>query len=364
MKQDKAIFISQCRVFPYKNNEILVYILPFKSAFYLIFNPYHHEIHIGHIFLCLSTTYNMKKLFLFVLLFSISFSIFAQDSLSLKSYFEQKKIKPTLIADELYYSITKKGSDKKPKKGDFLKINYVGKLLNDKVFEQNQESIVFQLGLGQVQEFMDLGLEKVTSGSKTTFYVPPSMAFGERGAGDVPPNTPVMYEIELLQILSTKEYDAYILNEEQKEQVAFELRKKQQHDTDKKLINDYAISKKIKAKRSDTGLSYAITKNGKGENVKNGDQIFIEYEGFFMNGDVFDGSTKNKKPFDFVIGNQKTIAGWEEGLLNFNKGSEGFLLVPSALAYGPSGLYTNTTVVPENSCLVFKIKIVDIRKKK
>jgi hypothetical protein len=36
MKQDKAIFMSQCRAFPYKNNEMLVYILPFKTAFYLI----------------------------------------------------------------------------------------------------------------------------------------------------------------------------------------------------------------------------------------------------------------------------------------------------------------------------------------
>ncbi len=306
----------------------------------------------------------MRNKLLVVIFFGLSFGVFGQDSLSLKSYFEQKKITATLIADELYYTTTKKGNDKKPKKGDFLKINYVGKLLNDKVFEQTQDPVVFQLGLGQIQEFMDLGLEKVASGGKATFYVPPSMAFGERGAGDVPPNTPVMYEVELLQILSPKEYDAYILNEERKEQAAFELRKKQQLDTDKKLINDYAISKKIKAKRTDSGISYSVTKNGKGDNIKKGDQVFIEYEGFFMNGDAFDSSAKNKKPFEFVIGEQKTIAGWEEGLLNFNKGSEGFLLVPSAFAYGPSGLYTNTTIVPENSCLVFKIKIVDVRKKK
>jgi hypothetical protein len=39
MKQDKAIFMSQCRVFPYKNNEILIYILPFKSAYYQFFIP-------------------------------------------------------------------------------------------------------------------------------------------------------------------------------------------------------------------------------------------------------------------------------------------------------------------------------------
>jgi hypothetical protein len=52
MKQDKAIFMSQAfqkssfrgwEAFPYKNNEILVLILPFKSAFYLILIPYYKK---------------------------------------------------------------------------------------------------------------------------------------------------------------------------------------------------------------------------------------------------------------------------------------------------------------------------------
>jgi FKBP-type peptidyl-prolyl cis-trans isomerase len=305
----------------------------------------------------------MKKASIAFVCLCLSATIFAQDSLSLKSYFEQKKINPTLIADDLYYTIDKKTKGKLPKKGAFLKVNCVGRLLDGKIFEQNIEPTVFQLGFGQVQEFMDLGLENVPAGSKATFYVPPTMAFGERGAGDVPPNASVIYEVELLQILSPKEYDEYVLGEERKEQAAFELRKKEQLDTDKKLINEYAIGKKIKAKRADSGLSYSVTKSGKGDNIKAGDRISIDYEGFFMSGDAFDSSAKNRKPYEFVIGNQKTIAGWEDGLLNFNKGSEGYLLVPSALAYGPSGLYTDTVVVPENSCLVFKVKIVDVRKK-
>jgi hypothetical protein len=40
MNQDKAIFMSQCSALPHKNDEILVYILPFKSTFYLIPIPY------------------------------------------------------------------------------------------------------------------------------------------------------------------------------------------------------------------------------------------------------------------------------------------------------------------------------------
>ena len=40
MNQDKAIFMSQCSALPHKNNEILVLILPFKSAYYLFVVPY------------------------------------------------------------------------------------------------------------------------------------------------------------------------------------------------------------------------------------------------------------------------------------------------------------------------------------
>ena len=40
MNQDKAIFMSQCSALPLKNNEILVLILPFKSAYYLFIVPY------------------------------------------------------------------------------------------------------------------------------------------------------------------------------------------------------------------------------------------------------------------------------------------------------------------------------------
>jgi hypothetical protein len=39
MNQDKAIFMSQCSALPLKNNEILVLILPFKSAYYLFLVP-------------------------------------------------------------------------------------------------------------------------------------------------------------------------------------------------------------------------------------------------------------------------------------------------------------------------------------
>jgi hypothetical protein len=40
MNQDEAIFMSKCSALTHKNNEILVHILPFKSAYYLFLIPY------------------------------------------------------------------------------------------------------------------------------------------------------------------------------------------------------------------------------------------------------------------------------------------------------------------------------------
>ncbi len=305
----------------------------------------------------------MKIIYLLLFVFGFNVVANAQDSLSLKSYFESKNIKATLIADDLYYSANQSKKNVLPKKNDFVKINYKGMLLNGKVFDQSTEPTVFQVGFGQVLEGWDIGIEYLPVGSKSMLYVPAALAFGERGAGDVPANQPVMYEIEVLQILTPAQYDAYTADIEKKEQAAFELRKKQQLDADKKIINEYAIARKLKTKRTDSGLSYVITKAGKGDNAKKGDALSIEYEGLFLSNESFDNSAKNKKPFDFQLGEKKVIEGWEEGLAYFNKGSEGVLLVPSALAYGPGGLYTDTVVIPENSVLVFKIKVIDVKRK-
>jgi FKBP-type peptidyl-prolyl cis-trans isomerase FkpA len=62
------------------------------------------------------------------------------------------------------------------------------------------------------------------------------------------------------------------------------------------------------------------------------------------------------------LGTKKVIAGWEEGLKYFNKGSEGYLLIPSKLGYGATPLDDGKTIVPSNSVLIFKIQVIDVVK--
>jgi len=171
----------------------------------------------------------------------------------------------------------------------------------------------------------------------------------------------LIFEVELEDILDIDAYDRYMEAQEAKERAAFERRMEEQFDTDKKLISQYIKSNKLKAKQTASGLSYVITKKGKGKNTaKAGDLLEVQYEGFLLDGEPFDQSNSDK-PYEVTLGNGKVIKGWEEGLQYFKRGAEGWLLIPSKLAYGPRPIIEETVNVPANSVLIFKIKVVRLQ---
>ncbi|MEN9610224.1 MAG: hypothetical protein RLZZ628_1038 [Bacteroidota bacterium] len=304
--------------------------------------------------------------FLLISLF-LSLHLSAQDAAqSIESYLSDKKINPKKIKEGLYMSVELEGKGAPAKIGNYLKINYVGKLLNEKIFDVSpkNEPFVFRLGYRQVISGWETAISTLKMGSKVTLFMNPNWGYGSTGADEtVPPNAPLIFEIELLDAMSDMEYDKYMKQTEVKARAEFEAKQTQQFIEDKKLIDAYASSKKLKINHLPSGLSYVITKNGKGIMPKAGDELVVHYEGSFLDGQVFD-ATKGKKPFQFVLGFKKAIAGWEEGLKFFNKGSEGFLLIPSKLGYGATPLDDGKTVVPSNSVLIFKIQIMDVSKPK
>merc|ERR1712112_610629 len=80
------------------------------------------------------------------------------------------------------------------------------------------------------------------------------------------------------------------------------------------------------------------------EQAKTGDRVLIRYEGRLANGDTFD-----KGEADFVIGENKVIAGWEQGFSGQCAGENIVTIVPPTLGYGLEG----SDKVPANSTLYF-----------
>jgi peptidylprolyl isomerase len=106
---------------------------------------------------------------------------------------------------------------------------------------------------------------------------------------------------------------------------------------------------------TDLGMKYVVLKEGSGPKPQKGTMIQAHYTGKFMDGKVFDSSVRRGKPFSFNVGNGRVIKGWDEALLDMQKGEKRLLVIPSHLAYGERGY---PPVIPPKATLVFEVELV------
>jgi FKBP-type peptidyl-prolyl cis-trans isomerase len=105
----------------------------------------------------------------------------------------------------LRYEIIKPGSGPYPKVGKTVKITYVGRLLNGKVFDTDEE-INVEISNNPPQWIIPgwtEGLQKINKGGKIKLYIPHSLAYGDRSIHNVPPYSTLIFEIEVLDIKDT-----------------------------------------------------------------------------------------------------------------------------------------------------------------
>ncbi len=117
----------------------------------------------------------------------------------------QKKDSKIVKTDSgLQYEILKEGHGLSPKPGDLVKVHYVGTLANGKKFDSSRdrgEPFVFPIGKGRVIKGWDEGVMMMKVGETRKLIIPPSLGYGAEGTGDViPPNTTLIFEVELLGI--------------------------------------------------------------------------------------------------------------------------------------------------------------------
>ncbi|MDE1924643.1 MAG: FKBP-type peptidyl-prolyl cis-trans isomerase [Patescibacteria group bacterium] len=86
--------------------------------------------------------------------------------------------------------------------GDTVTVNYTGKLQDGTVFDTSVGRAPFQftVGAGQVIPGWDQGLVGMQAGGKRILIIPPSLAYGAQGAGPIPPNATLTFEVDLLSI--------------------------------------------------------------------------------------------------------------------------------------------------------------------
>ena len=105
-------------------------------------------------------------------------------------------------ASGLKYRVLRKGSSKRPKATNSVKVHYHGWLDNGNVFDSSyrrKQSIAFPLN-GVIRGWTE-GMQLVGEGGMIELEIPASLGYGERGAGGViPPNATLHFLVELLEV--------------------------------------------------------------------------------------------------------------------------------------------------------------------
>lgn len=120
-------------------------------------------------------------------------------------YFTIKLHDAVKKSEENYFDKTdlKVGTGAVAEKGDTVKVDYVGKLVNGRVFDSTidrKKPESFKLGAEQVISGLEAGIVGMRVGGKRRIRIPPNIGYGEYGFNMVPGNQIVIFEVDLLEV--------------------------------------------------------------------------------------------------------------------------------------------------------------------
>ncbi len=215
--------------------------------------------------------------------------------------------------------------------GDRVDVHYIGYLDDGTVFDSwydRDESFTFQLGANEVIAGWDEGVIGMAPGGFRRLIIPAELAYGDQARGDIPPNSELTFEIELLGITNCP-----------------------QPDTSPPSINVDA-----ETFTTEGGVEVIIIERGSAEDpTQAGDSVSMNYTGWLTaDGTMFDSSYSRCEEFTFLLGSGQVIQGWDEGILGMSPGDVRRLIIPAELAYGEQA----RSSIPANSSLTFDVELI------
>lgn len=120
-----------------------------------------------------------------------------------ESFQKQNTTENNVIKNDLIIEDSLMGTGPAAQNGDVLSMHYVGTLQDGTKFDSSRDRgqpFQFTLGIGQVIQGWELGVLGMKVGGKRRLTIPPELGYGVRGQGSIPPNSTLIFEIELLQI--------------------------------------------------------------------------------------------------------------------------------------------------------------------
>uniref|UniRef100_UPI0037E95440 peptidyl-prolyl cis-trans isomerase FKBP10 n=1 Tax=Semicossyphus pulcher TaxID=241346 RepID=UPI0037E95440 len=201
--------------------------------------------------------------------------------------------------------------------GDYIRYHYNGTFLNGVTFDtsyQRNSTYNTYIGMGYVIAGMDQALLGVCTGERRRVTIPPHLAYGEQGAGDIIPRSAVLV------------FDIHVIDF---------------HNPSDTV--EIQITFKPDVCNETTGVN---------------DLVRYHYNCTLVDGTPLFSSHDYENLQDAVLGADKVIDGLDEGLRGMCVGEKRLVTVPPHLGHGEKG----ATGVPSSAVLVFDIELVSFEK--
>uniref|UniRef100_A0A8C5EMA2 peptidylprolyl isomerase n=1 Tax=Gouania willdenowi TaxID=441366 RepID=A0A8C5EMA2_GOUWI len=203
------------------------------------------------------------------------------------------------------------------KDGDHVRYHYNATFVDGKVFDSRGNTKVGLIGEGKLLAGLEKGLRGMCVNERRKVTVPPQLAYGSTGAGDVvPPDTTLVFDIYLLDLWNKA---------------------------------DQVVTKTI------------TTPKDCKRSVMRTDFVRYHFNGSLLDGTVFDSSYARKQTHDSVVGEGWLIKGMDEGLLGMCVGEIRHIVIPPFKGYGEKG---SGAEIPSQATLMFDVLLVDIHNAK
>lgn len=234
----------------------------------------------------------------------------------------------------LYIEIHEKGQGDRIEEGCQVEVDYNVYLAGDSTkFDSSYDRgfpLKFTIGEGTVIEGWEEAMLYLKEGSVADLILPPEIAYGEAGSGDlVPPNATLWFEVNVRSVAWPPDPP-----------------------------KEFKIKRKMDTVCLESGLSYILVEdNPAGEQVDTGMVVSVHYSGFLLDGSSFDSSVMRDEPISVPVGIGKVIKGWDEGLSSLKVGEKARLIIPYELGYGAMG---RPPMIPGYSTLIFDVEVLEI----
>jgi peptidylprolyl isomerase len=230
----------------------------------------------------------------------------------------------TTTASGLQFLEVAPGTGAAPKPDDIITMNYIATLPDGTELANtftNNQPVKFVWGHKSLIPGWEEGIGLMKVGSRAKLVIPSDLAYGPNGSGSIPPNSPLIIEVQIVSAVPSP--------------------------------MPITVAPDQLTKTASGLQYYDITKGDGAEAVKNG-TVATDYSVWVKTdtGYNFIASSEGNGPLEFVVGRgDKVFPGWDEGVTGMKVGGKRQLLIPPDLALGAQGARD----IPPNATLVMEI---------